>query len=386
MFLLGLSMLLYKETGSALYIAYALSSEYIINIIMLFFAGSIVDRKDPKTIMVKLDLLRGISLLLASVIYMFTNNIFVLYIALVILNIIKPFYRSAHFALTPSIVEKENILHVNALKGAASQSGALIGTALAAPIFTYLRPEWTLIIDGISFILCGLIISFIKGETIDIVTDKNPILKKFYVDWKEMINLLKHFPSLLLHLILCSGDFLFVSLSNLTLIPLNESIGGNPYILSLIDGSFAIGSLSISLIVSRLAKATGNKKAVWLGYGIQIASFIIMAVSKSPTIIIIASLVFGIGNTISMSVFMGSLQTRSIGKNKGRIGSLRQILLSTFGTIFLPFFGDFMNKNNIQNAILLSAALIVGYLLLFLISDYLFKPQGVLENENVKAN
>jgi len=113
----------------------------------------------------------------------------------------------------------------------------------------------------------------------------------------------------LLHLILSSGDFLFVSLSNLTLIPLNESIGGNPYILSLIDGSFAIGSLSISLIVSKLVKTTGNKKSILLGYGIQIASFIFMAISKSPTIIIIASLVFGIGNTISMSVY-GSLQTR----------------------------------------------------------------------------
>jgi len=65
-----------------------------------------------------------------------------------------------------------------------------------------------------------------------------------------------------------------------------------------------------------------------------------------------------------------------MGKKVGWI--LRQILLSTFGTFFFHFW-RFINKNNVQVAILyLQIDRCVFFLFLMSI---IFKPQGVLEKK-----
>jgi Major Facilitator Superfamily. len=359
---LAIASLLYQQTHSVMAFALVLSSEFVIGLLMLVFAGSVIDRGDPQKTMVFLDLFRGISLIAGGVCVWLGWGLVPLVLSIIVINIAKPFYRSAHFAILPSIVPEDQILPVNAIKGAATQAGQLIGVGLVGLILLTKQPAIAIVVDGLSFLLCGLLVALIREGTLERITNSGAPLTKVFQDWKEMLLALWSNPSLAAHLILFSGDFLFVALINLCLVPLNKTLADNSLQLSLLDGCFAVGSILTCLLLPHLLHRQDQPWVIVGAMILQAGMFLVLSTSRSLLFWVGALFGLGAGNTVSLTVFMSSLQARSSkGYFKGRIGSLRQVILSLIGAAVTPAIGEVINRAGVQRALLVSMGIVLIY-------------------------
>nr|WP_281377009.1 MFS transporter [Deinobacterium chartae] len=362
---LAVSLLLYELTGSALMFGAVLSSEFIIALALQLFAGPLVDRGDPRRVMLFADFSRGAVIMACFAWLMLWPSAVPLLVSVVYLNLLKPFYRAANFALVPALVDDAALTRVNSLTGSFSQAGQLLGVALAGLVATLWGAEGAFLLDGLSFLLAAACLLGVRGARAERkVSNTASAWQALLEDWGEVAGLLRRQPGVAFHLLLASGDFLAVALINLTLVPLNQAHGGTPLHLSLLDGAFAVGSLIGALLAPGLLQRLSVTHAGLLGLAAQAAAFALLAAYAGPLPGSVVMFALGLANALSLTVFMSHLQRRSRGPIKGRIGSLRQMTLSLLGALVLPGVGWVLGRWGVESALLAAAGLMALYLVL----------------------
>lgn len=102
------------------------------------FAGSFVDKRDKKTILVWTNLLRAI---LLFVLAFFHTNIFLLYVLTIFITIITQFFIPAETPLVPLVVSKKLLLSANALFGMGMYGSVLAAYALSGPLYLFFKQD-----------------------------------------------------------------------------------------------------------------------------------------------------------------------------------------------------------------------------------------------------
>ena len=173
MYTIAVSKLVYDKTNSAMAFGGVMILQYVVMFLVQFLSGSIVDRNNPKSISVICDTISGFLVLSSGFMVLFTNiGLEYLFVSIIFLNIINPFFSSANFALLPAIVEdKSKLLKINSMVTTLFQAGQLIGCALVAPVIYFFNPQTALIIDGITFFLSAIFVGIAKIDNVDIKND-----------------------------------------------------------------------------------------------------------------------------------------------------------------------------------------------------------------------
>lgn len=360
---LVVSTLVYRLTGNALALGAIVSSEFIVSALLQVYAGPLADRYNPRAIMVTGDFLRGLVALLAALLTMWTGSIAPVIASLLISQVVKPFYRTANFALTPEIVSGDELVRANSTLSAFMQAGQLLGVAAAGVLLTWVGPQWAYFALGL--LLC---ISATSLLGIHLPRSVRPVVKKMGVinDWAEVFSLLRKFPSASWHIILASGDLLLIALINVMLVPLNAALGGNNYHLALIDGAFAVGAISMAPINPRLIKIRGPRVTVALGLAGQVLALAILLLARSPYHAAACMLVIGVANSLSVATFMSTLQQRAAGNIKGRVGSLRYFSNSLILTPSVLVFSHVLANTSWQSFVLAALLTMLLYLAAFM--------------------
>ena len=331
-------MLLYERTGSVAAFGFVVVLQFILNMLLQMFSGSIIDRGSPRVVCLVSDLGRGLFILLASL-FVATDYVFFWLVATtIVINVAKPFYRAASFAYVPAITNDHTLLKYNGYMGTLLQTGQLLGVAMAGPILQQSGTTLAFALNGISYLLAGLALWIARIPDIEkkVSNGKFTVLE-FLHDWKEMLTILRTNLSLTLLVFLCIGDFLTVSFLNITFVPMvNERFSGNAYWLSVLDGSFAIGAIGGSLLITRLIDRLGILRVFMICTIIEGILFFLLSVSFIPWVIISELLLMGAFNTFSITAFMSTIQRKSKGAIKGRVASIRHLSLSIFASVLVP--------------------------------------------------
>lgn len=361
---IAISKLLYDKTGSALAFGGVILLDYVIAFGFQFISGSVVDRNNPKKVSITSDCIRGIVLALTGIAVNTVNNgIYLLPISLIIVNIVNPFYRSSNFKIVPLLVEDSLLLlKMNSIISTLLQTGQLLGVALVAPILVHLNSGWALIIDGITFLIAGLLVCFVK---FNVKENQNINEKKsnlsLYKDWKEILKLIKEEKSILIHILISSGDYLAVNFINIILVPMVTLwYKNNSYCISLFDGGFAVGAIFSVVLIYKAYKIIGLKKSSWLGLMIEGLIFVGIMISRWPIITISLTFSLGLFNAYSISIFQTSLQERIPVSMKGRIGSLKNLIIYILSLIFVPIISKLVDYS-LTIAIFICACIILLY-------------------------
>jgi MFS transporter, DHA3 family, macrolide efflux protein len=207
-----------------------------------------------------------------------------------------------------------------------------------------------------------------------------PFRGAFIAGWREIFSLLRANRSLLLHILLCCGDFLAVNFINIFLVPLVEQrYHGNSYWLSAFDGGFAVGAMLSFLVMERALRRFGVRRLAWIGIGAQGLFFLLLAGLFNPYATVLVMLGFGLCNAISLTLFLSQLQKRSQRTMKGRIASTRHLLLSLQAGLFIPIVGQAQSRS--LAAGMLAAGLICAAfsLAVFVLSRRRFFGAALLE-------
>ena len=345
--------MLYDQTGSIMAYGAVFIFEFLINFAMQIIAGPIVDRHIPKTIIVVTDLIRGLLVILASLLISLglpANAC--IFASILAINIGKPFYRSATFTVGPSLTEGKGLIRYNAFYDGLQQGGQLLGIVLVGILLNHMAPTWPFFLNGLTFILAAGFVSYAKIPRGEIRRWGNQsIVKTIGKDWWDIFILLKKTPSLSCHLLMTAMECNAVVFLELLLVPMvNDWQHENSYWLSAFGAVFGLGVVFGAFFICHLINFLGFKKSAWVGLGGQAACFLALGLFHHPVISCGLIVIFGILNTLSYTSFVSTLQARCVGPIKGRMVAVRNLATGVTGFAVIPLI-TWAQKGSTQHAL-----------------------------------
>ncbi|MCX7749374.1 MAG: MFS transporter [Clostridia bacterium] len=392
---IAISKLVYDKTNSAMAFGGVIMLQYVVMFSLQFLSGSVVDRNNPKVVSIICDMIRGGLILSSGLMVLFTDvGLIYLFISLILVNIVNPFFSSANFALLPTVVKDgSRLLQVNSMVTALFQAGQLLGCALAAPIIYFFSSSTALIVDGVTFFMSALIITFARIDHVEVKKDVNKNVAKSLVnDWKEIAKAMKKEKSFAAHVFMASGDYLSINFFNVMLVPMVTLwYKNNSFYISLYDGGFAVGAMLSVVFVVWLSKKLGVNNSAFAGLLVQGVLFALLVLSRSPVITLLIMLVFGASNAFSITNFNSNLQQRCTGPIKGRVSSMKTLVVSCFTIVLIPIITK-LHDISMVYGLGASGGIILTYAVISFIlgrkcvfgNDYLTKPIQI--DPSVKVN
>jgi len=134
-----------------------LAAETVPLVVLLLAGGVVADRLSRRTVMISADVLRCISeLLLAALVITGSPPLWVFMVLAGVIGAGQAFFNPALTGLLPLVVSPGRLQQANALKGAASSTGQIIGPAAAGLIVAAGGAGWAIAIDGATYAVSAL--------------------------------------------------------------------------------------------------------------------------------------------------------------------------------------------------------------------------------------
>lgn len=365
---LAVAKLLYAATGSTVDFGLTLIIENILTFVLQLFAGPLVDRGRPNRVMVFADLGRGGVVCLSSLLLTQGHVFLWVAIAIVTINMAKPFYRAATFSLGPLVAEGDHLLVFNSLRGSIVQGGQMVGVAIAGPLIYWLGTAPAFAANGVSYLLAAGAIALTRVSPLAVSTMRQATWwRTLWADWGSVFRYLRREWGLFWHMLLMSGDFLVVSFLNIAIVPIVAiDLHNQSYWLSVLDGSFAVGSLITSALAPVVIAKLGYRWSVLTALAVESLLFGGLSTLRQIYFLSALMVVFGAANTVSVTVFMTTLQRRTERALLGRIASIRSFLLSLLSLVFIPLITKAQNLS-LSLGLRISGVVTLVFLVAFLV-------------------
>ena len=255
---LALSLHVLDITGSAAIFAGLLSIATIPTILLSPFGGIMADRANRRNVMVGLDLLSGITVLGAFLLFNESYAIPLIGALLVVQSILSAFESPTVQACVPQMQMGENIIKANAVINQAASISGLVAPILGSILYTAFDLHRIMVVGAACFFLTALLESFIKLKYIKVKTNGN-IFTTIRSDLATSVRFItKEQPQILKVLLLAASmNFLLVGII----------VVGLPYLVRTVLGlsaeaygaassalglSAVLGGLCVSLLVTKL--------------------------------------------------------------------------------------------------------------------------------------
>ncbi|MCX7885488.1 MAG: MFS transporter [Caloramator sp.] len=162
--------MVYELTGSKLLMGTLFAVNAIPNIVLSPFAGIFADRHSKKKIIILGNLFRGIVVSFTAILFYYNLlRPWHLFIFTVLNSTFESFISPANSVLNASLVPKELYLTANSFTSSVNTFSELIGLALAGVIISIFKISGAILIDGMTFFIACILLSFIKyTENIEI--------------------------------------------------------------------------------------------------------------------------------------------------------------------------------------------------------------------------
>lgn len=191
-YLLALNLIILEKTGSVL----AVTGLYIIkpfaSMLIGPWAGSVIDRVSTKHLMIFLDLLRA--LLVGSL--LLVDSLWAIYVMVLFIQMAGAMFETSSFTYMTLLLPEEERNKFNALLSFVHSGAFVTGPFLAGILFMLAPLEFSLLVNIIIFICCGIWTSFLPNKlNATIEAKKHLDLKEVREDWLLVWKFSKnHYP------------------------------------------------------------------------------------------------------------------------------------------------------------------------------------------------
>lgn len=249
-------MLVFEITGSMALMAALYAVNTIPNFLLSVFSGAAVSYFPKRLVIIVCDYGRGFTVILTALLFFAgTLDVWMLFAFTAINSTFESFRGPAGGSLYQSILKPEEIAHASALDETVCNIAELAGFTAAAVLIMLISIPGAIIVDGITFIICGTIIFTIRHK--EVLLPKPADLKAYFADITDGIRYFKR-NKLVLSICLYAVLFgLFTAPVNAMLVPYaKEVIGGDAIAISMISSGYLaftiLGTMVTPLIMSRI--------------------------------------------------------------------------------------------------------------------------------------
>jgi MFS family permease len=154
---IALYALLQRLTGSGQAVGALMVAQFLPSTIVGLWSGVVADRLPRKLIMIVADIGRAL-LVLLYLLVRDADQIWIIYVAMVLKVSLTSFFEPARSAVIPSITTPDELVAANGISGATWSAMLAIGAGLGGLVTGTLGTDAAIVIDSASFLLSALFI------------------------------------------------------------------------------------------------------------------------------------------------------------------------------------------------------------------------------------
>lgn len=262
--------MVYAMTGSAVLMATLFAVNGIPSLIFNMISGVAVGYMPKKRVVVLMDFLRGLVVMLTAWLYFVGMlEVWHLYVFTILNSTFEAFRAPAASILYRLVVSEDKLEHAMSLSSSARTFAELVGFAVAAFLIGIIGVSGAILVDGVTFILCGLIMmTLVVGK--EVLSKDKLTLKTYIRDLKEGIAYVFS-NKLIINLVLFAGGLmLFFSPFNALQTPyVLDSMALDVAGISVMSIAFMVAMIVGSLSIPYFSKKFGYRK-MFIGGGMVI--------------------------------------------------------------------------------------------------------------------
>lgn len=257
------------------------------NIITSPFAGILGDRKDRRKIMVLADFGRGILVCILGFLAFGGNlNIYILFGIQILISIMDSIFNSASSAIIGELLEEDELMRAMSARGGLDAISMIIGPALGGIIYGFFGIKTVFLINGISFILSGIMVVFMI-YTCKNHNDGKITINTFFHENGEVLNFIRKDKGLMQLAIFCMISNLLVAPFIDIVMPyvIKKGIGFTSQQYGYVMATFTVGVLVGNIVLGVFAKNLKSKLIINLGLIVEGVMFFVLAIAVLPTLV-----------------------------------------------------------------------------------------------------
>lgn len=336
--IVALPFFVYQLTRSILQTGIMLTAELLPRIVLGSLAGVFVDRWDRRWTMLISDLLRAGVLLLLLLVHS-RDLLWLIYVVAFLQSIIGQFFNPAVSALTPSLVEEQQLVAANSLESFNDAVTRFIGPPLGGILLGTLGLTSVVFVDSATFLFSALTILLISVPVR--VLEEKPVgasivarMANIWSEWLAGLRLVA--KSRTISGIFTAFGFLMVGqglINVLLIVFIEEVMHSDAQVYGWIITSQGVGSLLGAILVGSASKSL--RPVYLIVPGFVIAGICILIIVNYPVLaldlVLIAFVgIFVVGTFVTMQTL---LQQSVANEYRGRIFGTFSTTISLFTLI-----------------------------------------------------
>jgi len=328
---IGITVYIYSLTKSVGAVALMWLSRAVLRIPVLYLSGIIADYYNKKRVITFTNL---ISVIFAFL-FIFVNEktLLPIYILAFLLQSLNDIDMSSETAILPELVSKDQLQYSNSAFSFLESTSVFLAPAIGGIIYKFYGSNILFIINAASFLIAGILFSFIKYTHVksEINREKIGIIKSGLDGYKI---LLKYVNVKIVFVIMSVYAVLGRFYETYKVAVSDILLGLNPEGIIYFDYALAIGGLSVPLIVKALSKR--NHAVIFTVSSIIVnLAYLIFGYSHNFIITFIILTILGLTQNIQGIYSRTIIQNNIPQEYLGRVFSFYKILLTLFAILGL---------------------------------------------------
>lgn len=296
---MALGFLVYEVTGSKWAMGALFLVSSIPELIVRLLGAPLIDRFHRLKLMAFLDIIRFATYLIAWVTFTTgTAGLWIFYLQSLVAGITSALYSPAAMAVIPSLVAPEKLMKANGLNQTFWNAAGMVGPMVAVALCTYLGNANAVLIDGLSFGLCGLLLATIAAKQELSLANGRKGATGYAKDLAEGFAIYRQIPALLTITVVLAISNIGSTGSSTMLIPLvTEHLAAPKSLMGWVESALPFGALVGSLLITSGILRFRRRHLMLSGLlFIQIAQLVGAFVSSQTAFLIVpAWVLWGIG-------------------------------------------------------------------------------------------
>ncbi len=348
-FTIALTAWVLELTHSAYMVALTFIMATIGQGLLGFVAGALADRMDRRGVMIMADLARAA--VVAALPFLVLRSLPAVFVFIVLLNVGTVFFRSAVYALMPTIVSMDDLPTGNALLVSTERIAEIIGGPLGALLVVALGYTKAFFLDAATFAFSGACVALMPvAWRAGLGTEP---AKKIFIEIGDGLRYIWQTPLHRVLALLIFPGYLTLAFSALRA-PMVLQTAGLPIIAyGIINGAVGAGKLA-----GVIALTFSGKR--WTTVPFVAAMFLLTAVgiawfgsSTSYQILAAAAFLFGLGNIATYIANTTITMTNTPSAILGRLMASRQVFIAVTSLAGTLLFGRLADTAGTPEAIVL---------------------------------
>lgn len=325
----ALPLLVLHATGSVVQMGMVTALQGAASILTGLFAGVVVDRVDRRLLLLVCDVARGVLYAAIPLAWAFSPQLWVIYTVVPLAGVFAMLFRVGYVAMTPSLVERDQITEANGKLFGSFAVASVIGPVIAGMVCAAVGPEAAIGVDAASFAVSSLGVLLVRtrerahesepGSGPGAEKAPTSRRKALLAEFLAGARFLWDHPILRpLTVLLSVLTFLNYGLTDLIVYYLKESLGHSDTTVGYVLAVATIGTMIASSLVARIRRKVGFG-ATWIGANVLCgAAIACLGLSASvPVVAVLACVTLastGVGGISSMSLRQEVTPDRLLGR------------------------------------------------------------------------